>query len=53
MRLGGRQVRRYLKLLGASYRRTAPTVKHKQDPARAGRAKAVLGGLRKKPRRTG
>jgi transposase len=49
--LGGRQVRRYLKLLNAGYRRTAPTVRHKQDPVKAERAKAVLGGLKKKPRR--
>src|SRR5215831_15215389 len=51
--LGTRQVRRYLKLLKAGYRRTASTLEHKQDPARVERAKAVLGGLKKKRRRAG
>jgi transposase len=46
--LGTRQVRRYLKLLKAGYLRTASTVKHKQDPAKAARARAVLGNLRAK-----
>jgi putative transposase len=46
--LGTRQIRRYLKLLRAGYRRTASTVKHKQDPAKAARARAVLGNLRAK-----
>ena len=46
--LGPRQVRRYLKRLGAGYRRTASTVAHKQDPAKAARARVVLGGLKKK-----
>ena len=36
--LGPRQVRRYLRGLQAGYRRTASTVKHKQDPAKAARA---------------
>jgi len=43
-----RQVLRYLALLGARYRRTASTVRHKQDPAKVARAKRVLGGLKKK-----
>jgi putative transposase len=51
--LGGRQVRRYLGLLGAGYRRTASTLAHKQDPAKVERAKAVLGGVKKKPGRAG
>ncbi len=51
--LGARQVRRYLKLLQAGYRRTAATVRHKQDPAEVARAKQVLGGLKKKRRRAG
>jgi transposase len=51
--LGARQVRRYLKLLKAGYRRTASTLKHKQDPAKVARAKVVLGGLKKKRRRAG
>jgi putative transposase len=48
--LGAPQVRRYLKLLQAGYRRTASTLKHKQDPAKVERAKTVLGGLKKKRR---
>ncbi len=49
--LGGRQVRRYLRLLKAGYRRTASTLAHKQDPAKVERAQSVLGGLKKKRRR--
>jgi transposase len=40
-----RQVRRYLRGMQSRYRRTASTVKHKQDPAKAARAEAVLGNL--------
>src|SRR5215468_8825035 len=46
--LGTRQVRRYLKLLKAGYRRTASTLAHKQDPARVERARRVLEGVKKK-----
>jgi putative transposase len=46
--LGGRQVRRYLRLLGAGYRRTASTLEHRQDPAAVGRARSALAGLKKK-----
>ena len=46
--LGARQVRRYLKRLGAGWRRTAQTLKHKQDPARAERAGRVLANLKAK-----
>ena len=46
--LSPRQVLRYLALLKARYRRTASTVRHKQDPAKVARAKRVLGGLKKK-----
>ena len=46
--IGRRQTRRYLGLLKAGYRRTAQTVGHKQDPAKVGRAQAVLGGWKKK-----
>jgi len=46
--LSPRQVLRYLALLGARYRRTASTVRHKQGPAKVARAKRVLGGLKKK-----
>ena len=45
--LSPRQVRRYLSLSGAGYRRTAQTVSHKQDPVRVRRAGAVLAGLKK------
>jgi len=44
--LGARQVRRYLKLMGGRYRRTAQTLKHKQDPAKAERAGRVLANLK-------
>jgi len=43
--LGPRQVRRYLRRMGAKYRRTAQTLKHKQDPARAARAARVVDNL--------
>jgi transposase len=46
--MGARQVRRHLKRLGARYRRTAPTLKHKQDPAKAERAGRILGNLKVK-----
>ena len=46
--LGPRQVRRYLKGMKAGYRRTAQTLKHKQDPAKAERAGKVLGHLKAK-----
>jgi transposase len=45
IRLGPRQVRRYLRVLKAGYRRTASTLEHKQDPTKVARAKVVLGGL--------
>ena len=51
--LGPRQVRRYLKLFKAGYRRTASTLEHKQDPAKVGRAEQVLEGVKKKRRRAG
>src|SRR5262245_60219529 len=43
--LGPRQVRRHLRGMRSRYRRTASTVKHKQDPAKAARAGVVLGNL--------
>jgi transposase len=46
--LGPRQVRRHLKRMNAGYRRTAQTLKHKQDPAEAERAGKVLGNLKAK-----
>lgn len=49
--IGHRQTRRYLTLLKAGYRRTAQTVRHKQDPKKVERAKTVLSNLKKKLRR--
>jgi putative transposase len=46
--LGPRQVRRYLKRMKAGYRRTASTLKPKQDPAKAERAGKVLANLKAK-----
>jgi putative transposase len=46
--LGPREVRRHLKRLNAGYRRTAQTLKHKQDPAKAARAGKVLANLKAK-----
>jgi putative transposase len=46
--MGPREVRRHLKRLKAGYRRTASTLKHKQDPAKAERAGHVLANLRAK-----
>ena len=51
--LGSRQVRRYLHQLKAGYRRTASTLKHKQDPAKFKRAQTVLANLKKKLRQVG
>jgi transposase len=48
VRIGPRQVRRYLRLLGAGYHRTVAALAHKQDPAKVARARGVLGGLEKK-----
>ena len=46
--LGPRQVRRHLKRMKAGYRRTAQSLKHKQDPAKAERAGKVLANLKAK-----
>jgi transposase len=51
--IGARQVRRYLRLMGARYRRTANSLRPKQDPAKVARARVVLGNLKKKPGRAG
>src|SRR4051794_13167942 len=45
---GPREVRRHLKRIKAGYRRTAQTLRHKQDPAKAARAGEVLANLRAK-----
>lgn len=46
--LSTRQTRKYLGRI-AAWRRTVQTLRHKQDPAKVERAKAVLGSLKKKP----
>ena len=46
--LSPRQTRKYLGRI-AAWRRTARTLRHKQDPAKAERAKNVLASLKKRP----
>jgi transposase len=53
IRLSTRQTRRYLQQLGARWRRTVRSLRHKQDPARVARAKRVLAHLKKGSRRAG
>jgi len=48
LRLSPRQLRRYLRQMRAGYRRTASTVRHKQDPAKVERARQVLGNLQRR-----
>ena len=45
-----RTVRMYLKRMGAQWRRTHASVRHKQDPALATAAGATLAGLKKRAR---
>ena len=47
IRLSTRQTRRYLPGMGAKWRRTVRSLRHKQDPARVERAKAQLAMLGK------
>jgi transposase len=47
IRLGTRQVRRYLRGMEARYKRTVRTLAHKQDPARVATATQTLGALKK------
>jgi transposase len=47
--LSPRQTRKYLKGMDAGWRRTVPTLDHKQDPARVERAKRTLGTHKEKP----
>ncbi len=47
IRLSTRQTRRYLQAMGAKWRRTVRSLRHKQDPARVERAKAHLAMLGK------
>ena len=46
--LSPRQTRKYLGRI-AAWRRTVRTLRHKQDPTKVERAKAVLGSLKKRP----
>ena len=48
IRLSARQTRKYLGRI-AAWRRTVRTLRHKQDPAKVERAKAVLASLKKRP----
>jgi putative transposase len=45
--LSTRQTRKYLQGMGARWRRTTPSLRHKQDPARVERAHRVLAQLGK------
>src|SRR5215204_315082 len=47
IRLSTRQTRRYLQGMGAKWRRTVRSLRHKQDPAQVERAKGVLAMLGK------
>jgi transposase len=51
IRLSPRQTRRYLQAMGARWRRTVRTLRHKQDPVRVERAKRQLAHLKKGKRR--
>ena len=46
--LSARQVRRYLERMGAGWRRTTNSLRHKQDPVKVARAARVLSHLKKK-----
>jgi transposase len=48
--LSPRQVRRYLGMLKAGWRRTTNSLRHKQDPEEVARAERVLENLKKKRR---
>ncbi len=47
--LSTRQTRRYLKEMGANWRRTVRTLSHKQDEERVERARTQLSTLKKRP----
>ena len=49
--LSPRQLRKYRKEMGASYRRTKSTLQHRQDPERVAQAKAERQALKKVPGR--
>ena len=46
--LSARQVRRYLHRLGARYRRTVRTLRHRQDPTRGAQARDEIAALKKR-----
>lgn len=46
--LSARQVRRYLEMLGAGWRRTTNSLRHKQDPVKVARAGRVLDNLKRR-----
>lgn len=48
IQLSPRQVRRYLRQMDARYRRTARTLRQKQDPKRVARAQRTLAVLKKR-----
>ncbi len=50
IRLSVRQVRRYLEMMGAGWRRTTNSLRHKQNPVKVARATRVLNNLKKKRR---
>jgi len=47
--LSTRQTRKYLQRMGSRWRRTARTLRHKQDPDRVAQATVDLADLKKKP----
>src|SRR5918998_909740 len=47
--LSARQTRKYLRGMGARWRRTVSTLAHKQDPVRVERAERTLATLKKRP----
>src|SRR5208337_933485 len=47
IRLSARQVRRYLEMMGAGWRRTTNSLRHKQNPVEVARATRVLNNLKK------
>jgi len=49
--LSARQVRRYLEMMGAGWRRTTNSLRHKQNPVKVARATRVLNNLKKKHQR--
>lgn len=51
--LSTRQTRKYLVQMGARWRRTVTTLRHKQNAERVAQATATLASLKKKPRRDG